>query len=244
MRAVERAVQLRHFKWDTQVGDTSVLFSQPLLMAQSIWAWLCAKAERATQEIYALEQTIAGDGALQRRVGVPRALRKLLISGASANALRTLRFDFHPTSTGWLLSEVNADVPGGFGEANALSVLFQPFQGNAGMPTCALTTWGKAVEAGIAPGHVALLCAPGHLEDQQVVLTLGRELGRRGFIPHLIQSPAALRWRDGGAYLSEEPTVRFNLVVRFFQAEWLARLPAQPHELLRTVCARFGRVKR
>ena len=227
MRSIERAIQLRHFKWDTQVGDTGILFSQPLLMAQSTWDWLSIKAEKATQEIYDLEQTITADRALQKRIGVPRALRKLLTPGASANNLRTLRFDFHPTSTGWLLSEVNTDVPGGWGEANALPALFRPFQKQGVPAACPLIAWGEAVAAEVAPGHAALLYAPGYLEDQQVVLTLGRELARKGFIPHLIQSSRALHWQDGWAHLREKPTVRFQLIVRFFQAEWLARLPGR-----------------
>ena len=199
MRSIERAIQLRHFKWDTQVGDTGVLFSQPLLMAQSTWDCLSTKTEKATQEIYDLEQTIAADRALQKRIGVPRALRKLLAPGASANNLRTLRFDFHPTSTGWLLSEVNTDVPGGWGEANALPALFRPFQKQGVSAACPLTAWGEAVAAEVTPGHAVLLYAPGYLEDQQVVLTLGRELARKGFTPHLVQSPAALHWQNGWA---------------------------------------------
>ena len=220
-------MQLRHFKWDTQVGDTSVLCPQPLLMAQGTWNWLSAKAEKATAEVYSLEQAIAGDPALQKLIGVPVALRALLMSGASTNGLRSLRFDFHPTSTGWVLSEVNTDVPGGFGEASALPALYKPFQEQATTPPCALTTWGDAVEAEVVPGHVALMCAPGHLEDQQVVLTLGRELRRRGFTPHLVQSPAALRWQDGWAHLADDDSVRLLLIVRFFQAEWLAQLPSR-----------------
>ena len=225
MRSIERAMQLRHFKWDTQVSDTSVLCSQPLLMAQDTWNWLSSKAEIATAEIYAVEQAIAGDPTLQKLIGVPGALKKLLVPGASMNGLRTLRFDFHPTSTGWLLSEVNTDVPGGFGEAHALPALYKPFQEQAATPPCALTTWGDAVEAEVAPGHVALMCAPGHLEDQQVVLTLGRELRRRGFTPHLVQSPAALRWQGGWAYLAKDASIRLLLIVRFFQSEWLVQLP-------------------
>ena len=227
LQSIQRVMQLRHFKWDTQVGDTSILFSQPLLMAQSTWDWLAAKAEKAAQEIYALEQLIAGDPVLCRRIGVPRALRKLLKPGASVNSLRVLRFDFHPTPNGWLLSEVNTDVPGGFGEASMLPALFRPFQQQGVTPPCPLEIWGEAVAAEVIPGHVALLCAPGHLEDQQVVLTLGRELARRGFTPHLVQSPAALHWRNGCARLAGTTAVRLSLVVRFFQAEWLARLPGR-----------------
>ncbi len=61
LRSIERTLQLRHFKWDIQVGDTSVLSPQPLLIARSAWDWLCARAEQATRELYGLEQAIAGD---------------------------------------------------------------------------------------------------------------------------------------------------------------------------------------
>ena len=114
---------------------------------------------------------------------------------------------------------MNADVPGGFAEASALPALFAPFYDGAAEPPCPLTTWGEAVAAVVPPGDVALLHAPGHLEDTQVALTLGRELRRRGFTPRLVQNPAALRWVKGQAYLDD---VALALVVRFFQAEWLA----------------------
>ena len=226
-RAIEQTLQLQHFKWDTQVGDTRVLLPQPLLLPQREWHWLATQAERATREIYGLERAIIADPTLQRIIGVPRALRKLLVPATPATGPRALRFDFHPTATGWALSEVNADVPGGFGEASALPRLFAPFCGRAVAPPDPLTAWGDAVEREIPPGHVALLCAPGHLEDQQVILTLGRELQRCGFTPHVIGSPAALRWRDGTACLVGNEAVPLHFVVRFFQAEWLARLPGR-----------------
>ena len=61
MQSIVRAMQLRHFKWDTQIGDTSVLFPQPLLMDQGTWHWLSTEAEHAARELHALEQTVAGD---------------------------------------------------------------------------------------------------------------------------------------------------------------------------------------
>ncbi len=102
--AIGRAWQLHHFKWDTQVGDTSVLCPQPLLIPRSQWDWLAVQAERATREIYGLERAIAACPALQRLVGVPPPLRKLLGTAAPADGLRTLRFDFHPTAEGGRLS--------------------------------------------------------------------------------------------------------------------------------------------
>ena len=129
---------------------------------------------------------IACSPALQRLIGVPRKLHNLLGTVRSESSLRTLRFDFHPTATGWVVSEVNSDVPGGFGEASALPQLFEAFREGAILPIDPLFAWGTAAKAMVGRGHVALLHAPGYLEDQQVVLVLARELKRRGLVPHLV----------------------------------------------------------
>ena len=39
------------------------------------------------------------------------------------NHVRLMRFDFHPTENGWVLSEVNSDVPAGMAEGSVLSEL-------------------------------------------------------------------------------------------------------------------------
>ncbi len=227
MGAIARKLQIDHCKWDTQVGDASVLSSQPLLIATTEWKWLCRKAEQAAEELFAFENEIAQSPSLQKLIGIPKQLRDLFRTASDQTVPRTLRFDFHPTSTGWLISEVNSDVPGGFNEASTLPHLFGAFRGRAAAPANPLKSWGSLVNQEFEKGHVALLHAPGYLEDLQVVLALGRELKQRGFVPHLIQSPEALRWDDGSAYLAKDRQVRINGVIRFFQAEWLAKLPTR-----------------
>ena len=71
MGSIRRQLQLDHFKWDTQVGDSGVLSSQPLLIAEEEWQWLCKKAEDAAEELFAFEKEIACSPALQRLIGVP-----------------------------------------------------------------------------------------------------------------------------------------------------------------------------
>lgn len=225
MRRIERTLQLQHFKWDTHVGDSNVLSSEPFLVTEHAWGWLCKRAEQAAQEMFAFEREIARSPTLLEVIGVPHPLRKLFRDFQPRESLRTLRFDFHPTSTGWLLSEVNSDVPGGFGEASFLPEFFEPFRGNAIVVTSPLSVWASAAETQLKKGHVALLHAPGYLEDQQVVRVLGRELSTRGFTPHLIQSPESLQWRDGSAYLAKDNSIWIDNIIRFFQAEWLAKLP-------------------
>jgi hypothetical protein len=128
--------------------------------------------------------------------------------------MRALRFDFHPTSEGWRISEVNSDVPGGWGEAESLPALFQRYYPDL-VPSCSpLRAWGEAVARLADGGCIALLSAPGFLEDQQVTLAFQRELSRRAVRSVLLQNPAALRVRQP----------RISVLVRFYQIEWLCKL--------------------
>jgi len=224
MARIERTLQVRHFKWDTQVGDQRVLSPQPLLISETEWNRLCSQAEQAAQEISSFEQGVAGNESLQVKICLPRLFRKLLTPSASSD-LRVLRFDFHPTDSGWIVSEVNSDVPGGFTEASHLPKLYEPYQAGFLCPLSPLQVWGEMLESELGKARVALLYAPGYLEDQQVVLALSRELHDRGLAPYLIQSPESLRWINGQAHLRADTRIHFAAVVRFYQAEWLSQLP-------------------
>src|SRR5437667_5731039 len=137
-----------------------------------------------------------------------------------------MRFDFQLTSEGWRISEANSDVPGGFTEAsyfNQMMAAHFPNLRAAGNPAEA---WSNAV-AGAASSRnaVALLSAPGYMEDQQVVAFLAARLRERGCHTHLAK-PEQILWRDGIAQLDAAwHRGPMDAVIRFYQAEWLARLP-------------------
>ncbi len=136
-----------------------------------------------------------------------------------------MRFDFHFTTEGWRISEVNSDVPGGFAEASdftaAMAVHFPPTQ-PAGDPG---SVWADAIARTAGGGRVALLAAPGYMEDQQIMAYLARKLAARDCPAHPA-GPAQLQWRNGIAHLdSEWFSGELAAVVRFYQGEWLPRLP-------------------
>jgi hypothetical protein len=89
-------------------------------------------------------------------------------------------------------------------------------------------SWTKALAARAGAGSViALLAAPGHMEDQQIVALLARLLRERGIVAHLAE-PRLLRWQDGRAHLNAAwHRGPVDLVVRFFQAEWCGTLPEE-----------------
>lgn len=227
---IERRLQLHHFKWDTQVGDRSVLLARPLLVDEGTWAWLSAVSETLARETQDAEQELLLRPELQATIGLPGPLRALLKSEETASyakpQVRTMRFDFHFTTEGWRISEINSDVPGGFVESSVLPELFAghlPGLRPAGSP---LRAWAKAMEQAIGHGRVALLSAAGYLEDLQIVALLANELRTAGNECVLVQTPRQLSWRSGRAHLvgiRQAPPL--DAVVRFYQAEWLCQLP-------------------
>jgi glutathionylspermidine synthase len=217
---IRRRLALEHCKWDAQVGDDTALSSAPLLLARSSWEELALLAEQLFAETLAVERELIGRPELHAALGVPRRLRWLLRQPAAPSAARVMRFDFHPTAEGWRVSEVNSDVPGGYGEASHLSRLFAsevPGASVAGDPTRALVA---ALSASSREGPIALLCAPGFMEDQQVVSQLAQALRARGAQAELV-TLAQLAWVGGRARVAGR---ELGGIFRFFQAEWLAEL--------------------
>lgn len=225
---LRREMELSHCKWDAQVGDVSTLAPFPLLIEIEDWRELALLAEQLAAETNLMEEALLDRPDLYDALALPRALRKLFVSGAPPTpaAARVMRFDFHWTTEGWRISEVNSDVPGGYTEATSFTrsmAAHFPFARTGGDPTSALVE--GIVRRRRDEGAVALTSAPGHMEDHQVVAYLAARLRERG-IPAEVISVSHLRWKEGAASIENQwcrgPV---SAVVRFFQAEWLARLP-------------------
>jgi glutathionylspermidine synthase len=159
-------------------------------------------------------------------IGIPRKLREILkrSAGHVTSNLRVMRFDFHQTETGWRVSEVNSDVPGGWREGTSLPQLYRPFYTSLDCPDSPLEAWGRAIESIAPTRHVALLSAPGYLEDQQVLRTFRTELESRRVASSLIHTPAALEWTPAGGCTLSGSGVAVSAIIRFYQIEWLAAL--------------------
>lgn len=226
LRAIERQLHLRFNKWDTQVGDCSVLCEHPLVIRSGEWDNLCAAAEGLAAETEQQEVRVLNSPRDLAEIGIPRKLSEVLrrSAGRVTPNLRLMRFDFHLTDVGWRVSEVNSDVPGGWREGSSLPQLYRPFYAGLDCPDSPLDAWGRAIES-IAPrGHIALLSAPGYLEDQQVLRTFRTELLARKIASSLIQSPAALEWSHTGGCRLLRSGIAVSAIIRFYQIEWLCAL--------------------
>ena len=219
---VRRALLLEHCKWDPQVGDVATLAPFPLLMQRETWSELARWAEELTAEAAEAESELAVKPELHRRLGLPRRLRRALEPGrvGSSPAPRALRYDFHFTREGWRISECNADVPGGYAEASAFPSLMAahyPDATPAGDPGAA---WALALADAADGNDIALLSAPGFMEDHQVTRYLAKRVQQLGLRAHCVQ-PSQIEWHDDRACLGAR---RLGAVLRFYQAEWLASL--------------------
>ncbi len=225
---IRRQVLLECCKWDAQIGDVCTLADFPLWLSRSEWAELTRLAEELTTELYAAERELAGNAKALGALGLPRVLHDLFREGAVTEwtpaAARTLRYDFHPTKSGWALSEVNCDVPGGFAEASGFTRYVADAVGGdpTGFP---IQEWAHAITRVTgAGGDVALLSAPGYMEDFQIVSYLAEHLRQNGCSAHLAK-PEQLVWARKRAHLETKwQRGPLDAVVRFYQGEWLSRL--------------------
>jgi glutathionylspermidine synthase len=218
-------------KWDIQCEDHSVLAPFPLLLEPATAGFLNAAAEALSKEALEAEAEILPRPELLERLGLPRAIRKVLQQRASnlspAPHVRVMRFDFHPTPDGWRISEVNADVPGGFVEASGWNSLFaEKWPGAVAPPAPSEAHASAILEAVGADALVGFVHATAYSDDRQVMRHLARCFSRHGLRTCLL-SPAHLRWNAGRAEIcSAFASGRPAALARFFPAEWLPNLPA------------------
>ena len=213
-------------KWDPQVEDVCTIAAFPLLLSRDAWNELVSLAQSLARETLAAEAELLQRPELLARLGLPRralrALERVRTEGATAGLARLMRFDFHFTSDGWRISEVNSDVPGGLNEASGIPPLIAPWYPEASAVGHPADAYVDELLRGLPSGAtVALLHATAYSDDSQMMTYLARRLAARG-ARGVLASPAAVRWRNG---VAEIGSARPDALVRFFPADWLADLP-------------------
>lgn len=216
-------------KWDIQSEDHSVVADFPLFLEHEEWNHLASLAEKMTAEILSAERELLSRPDLHGRLGLPRAMENVIKrcspEKAPVGAARVMRFDFHLTSAGWRISEVNSDAPGGFIEAAGFTELMAGYYPGYSMPPNPATAYLDAIVSAVGEAStIALVHATAHCDDRQVMEYLGRGLQQKGMevVP---VAPNHLRWESGFAKIEASfASVKPKLLVRFFPAEWLPNL--------------------
>ncbi len=222
---IKREMIIRHCKWDFQSDDHCVLADFPLILPAEQITDLFATAEKLAHETIAAEAELFGKAKLWKELALPRDLIGVLRAGAvpSRGLARVMRFDFHYCEEGWRISEVNADVPGGFIEASAFNALMaNAFAGSTAPPDAAVA-YAAAISPVSTDASIALVHATAYTEDRQVMLFLGKILAERG-ARCLLLAPDHLRWSNGQAL--GPPGEELHAIVRFFPGEWLPTIGA------------------
>lgn len=205
-----------------------MLASYPLLLRESAWVELRNLSERLFEETLAAERELSHRPELHRDLGLPRPIRSALRShpaNGDSRAARVMRFDFHFTSEGWRISEVNSDVPGGFIEAGGFTRLLADFFPDLAAPEDPGQVYAQRLLASCGGrATVAFVHATAHSDDRQVMEYLGQQCRALG-LRTVMASPMHIEWRDGTAQM-ESSFFRGKLeaLVRFFPGEWLPNL--------------------
>ena len=220
------------YKWDPQVNDQNTVARYVMLITPEAAEQLGRWAEQLSRETMQVEEALISRPALAKTLGLPPQIRKALprlSSYQSEQNIRLMRFDFHPTESGWALSEVNSDVPGGLAEASVLPEIASRYvNAVAGEHVAAhlLRAFQSKIREG---GTVAFVHATSYSDDRQVMQFLGDYFNRHG-LHAVYAAPDHLRWIDQKAVSIIHGEERgIDGIVRFFPLEWLVNLPKKSH---------------
>jgi glutathionylspermidine synthase len=225
-------VIFKAYKWDPQVEDQNTISKHVVLMnletAEQLETW----AEQMSRETASMEEELIGRISLTEKIKLPAQIHKELHRLSSydrAQNVRLMRFDFHPVETGWAVSEVNSDVPGGMAEASIMPEIARTYLKNFNKSSPGSSVAKSLLEAFRAKvkegGRIAFVHATSYSDDRQVMQFLGDFFNEYGF-DIILAAPDHLRWNNRKAVsILEGQEGEIDGIVRFFPLEWFASLP-------------------
>ncbi|MGL6198148.1 MAG: glutathionylspermidine synthase family protein [Lachnospiraceae bacterium] len=218
------------YKWDPQVGDQNTVADQVLLLDGKTAEYLKHKAGALAKETVQLEEALALNLPLVKELNLPwkiyRNLKYLSHYGSQHN-VRLMRFDFHPTTTGWAISEVNSDVPGGLAEGAVLPQVaaeyFPGYSQSENIGEHLLRGFKKLVPG----GNIAFVHATAYSDDRQVMQYINDYYAENGYST-MFAGPDHLCWQNRRAIsILEGYEKKVDGIVRFFPLEWLSNLSSR-----------------
>jgi len=222
-------VIFKAYKWDPQVGDSNTVAKYVVLMNRDTAELLGRLAEQLSEETMQMEEALAQKLYLAKKLGLPNEIKKALTRLSNydrSRNVRLMRFDFHPTKIGWMISEVNSDVPGGLAEASVLPAVatryFNGYSPHKNVADSILVAFQHKMKPG---GVAAFVHATSYADDRQVMQFLGDTFGQNGY-QTLYAAPDHIKWIDKKAVNTIKGLEgNVDSIIRFFPLEWLANLP-------------------
>jgi glutathionylspermidine synthase len=200
----------------------------PLLMEREEWESLATLSEKLTKEALAAERELVLRTDLHERLGLTASMRKALQGctwrGGAASAPRVMRFDFHLTADGWRITEVNADVMGGFIEGGFFTELMAGYYPRYTAPPNPSIAYAEAVRRVAGEDALIVIVRNKLLARYRGIKCLAREFRRQGMRAGM-RLPGQISWRSNVAEFSgPRARGRPDLLIRFYNADWLPRL--------------------
>lgn len=222
-------VIFKAYKWDPQVGDQNTIAKHAVLLDRQTAGQLEAWAEQLSAETMQMEEALVRRPSLAKKLGLPKKILKAaerLSDDERSKNVRLMRFDFHPTTSGWAVSEVNSDVPGGLAEASVLpalaNVFFEGYEPRGDVANSLIQAFSRRIGKG---GTIAFVHATSYADDRQVMEFLGDCFEGQGY-KTVFAAPDHLVWRGNKAFsLLEGREGPVDGIVRFFPLEWFVNLP-------------------
>jgi glutathionylspermidine synthase len=217
------------YKWDPQVGDHNTVAKHVVIIDQETARQLERYAEQLSEETMQMEEALINKPKLVKKLGFPgkieKAIRRLSGYKRSQN-VRLMRFDFHPTTNGWAVSEVNSDVPGGLAEASILPRLanryFDGCEPRKHVGQSILKAFSDIVGEN---GTIAFVHATSYSDDRQVMEFLSDYFQDHGYNT-VFAAPDHIVWKDRKAFcIIEGREGPVDGIARFFPLEWMTGLP-------------------
>jgi glutathionylspermidine synthase len=208
--------------------DFHKLSKYPLLLGQKEWLTLAKLAEKLTEEALAAEQELAFRFDLHQTLGISTRVREALRRSSRRphpkHSPRFIRFDFHFTTEGWRISEINADVLGGFVEASSVTGLMAPFYPGFSAPPNATLTYARAIRKAAGKGASVAIVRRDADSRYLELKYLAQELERLG-LRVVMASPGDLRWKPSQVRLFSLPAGgRLSMLIRMINVGGLQKL--------------------
>ena len=222
------------YKWDPQVADQNTVAKYVLIVSKEIAQKLGIWAEQLSRETMLMEEALIHNLPLAKELGLPRQILKVLprlLCYKREQHVRLMRFDFHPVlsgadnDSGWAVSELNSDVPGGLAEASVLPEIACQYVDAAVGENVAVKLL-EAFQSKIKRnGNIAFIHATSYSDDRQVMQFLGDYFNCHG-MNSIYAAPDHVRWEDRNAFsIIKGQECPLDGIVRFFPLEWLVNLP-------------------
>ena len=209
-------VMFEGYKWDLQAGEQGTISDAVVLLDRECMDYLAETAAALYHETVSMERAIRNRPDLALHMGISERMADALC-GCIYNPnkhIRMMRFDFHPTTNGWQISEVNSDVPAGYPEASILPELaaryFESYEPCSNFSNILAARFTELAPPG---STIAYLHDTHTVEDYQVLRFMGDLLEQRGF-NSMYADPSHLKWENGKA-------VNIGAIMRYYPIEWL-----------------------